>query len=324
MEKRLEQTIQQMNVYTQEKIPYFFMFDFEMYKPVIIPLEALDDDILIDMPLFSNAIESSNDTLQLDYDAVNELQYFESFDFVKSQILLGNSYLTNLTFANKILNTDISLDQVFRSAKASYKLKYKDQFVVFSPEPFIAINDNKISTYPMKGTRVAQSIMDGKVLLDDRKEQEEHATIVDLMRNDLSIVANKVEVEDYRYIQIIKSAQGELFQTSSKITGKLRPEYSGQYGSVFHLLLPAGSVSGAPKKKTVEIIQHAESGDRGYYTGVFGIFDGVALQSSVMIRFIEKTESGDFYFRSGGGITSQSARKAEYNELLAKIYVPIH
>ena len=86
--------------------------------------------------------------------------------------------------------------------------------------------------------------------------------------------------------------------------------------------MPAGSISGAPKEKTVQIIQQAENQPRGYYTGVFGIFDGESLQSAVAIRFIEQTDNG-LVFRSGGGITVQSDVQEEYRELIQKVYVPL-
>ena len=88
-------------------------------------------------------------------------------------------------------------------------------------------------------------------------------------------------------------------------------------------LLPAGSICGAPKKKTLEIISKYETYERGYYTGVFGIFDGNNLHSAVMIRFIEKSD-GKFIFKSGGGITSLSDPMDEYQELIDKVYVPIY
>ena len=86
-------------------------------------------------------------------------------------------------------------------------------------------------------------------------------------------------------------------------------------------MLPAGSISGAPKPKTLEIIRSVEDGKRGYYTGVYGFFDGTNLDSAVAIRFIE-THNQTFYYRSGGGVTSQSNCAEEYQELLDKIYVP--
>jgi len=88
-------------------------------------------------------------------------------------------------------------------------------------------------------------------------------------------------------------------------------------------MLPAGSITGAPKKKTVEIIQKAEGYDRGYYTGIFGHFDGRDLDSAVAIRFIEK-QGEELIFKSGGGITFQSDWKKEYDEMQKKVYVPIY
>ena len=86
-------------------------------------------------------------------------------------------------------------------------------------------------------------------------------------------------------------------------------------------MLPAGSISGAPKTKTVSIIKEAENYERGFYTGVFGVFDGANIDSAVAIRFIEQ-KNGEFWYKSGGGITHQSNVKEEYIELLKKIYVP--
>ena len=86
-------------------------------------------------------------------------------------------------------------------------------------------------------------------------------------------------------------------------------------------MLPAGSISGAPKPKTLEIIRSVEADFRGYYTGVYGYFDGQNLDSAVAIRFLEKQEN-KFFYRSGGGVTSQSNCSEEYQELLDKIYVP--
>ena len=87
-------------------------------------------------------------------------------------------------------------------------------------------------------------------------------------------------------------------------------------------MLPAGSICGAPKAKTVSIIQEVEQDPRGYYTGIFGYFDGEELDSAVNIRFIEEKNS-QLLYRSGGGITFLSDMESEYNELIEKIYVPV-
>ena len=113
-----------------------------------------------------------------------------------------------------------------------------------------------------------------------------------------------------------------LLQVSSEIRGNLDPGWKKQLGTLLFRILPAGSISGAPKKKTVEIIRRAEQAGRGYFTGVFGYFDGENLDSGVMIRYMEKTPAG-LQFRSGGGITGHSDARTEYDELIQKVYVPI-
>jgi para-aminobenzoate synthetase component 1 len=105
------------------------------------------------------------------------------------------------------------------------------------------------------------------------------------------------------------------------ITGVLPHDYSSHIGDILYRILPAGSVTGAPKKRTVEIIREAETYKRGYYTGIMGYFDGINLDSGVMIRFIEETPSGKI-FKSGGGITYQSNANDEYQEMIDKVYVP--
>ena len=173
----------------------------------------------------------------------------------------------------------------------------------------------------MKGTIDARLEDAENKLLDNLKEEWEHNTIVDLMRNDLAMVAHDIRVIKYRFVQRIKTYKGEILQTSSEITGRLKHNWRTRLGEMLTLLLPAGSVSGAPKQKTLDIIRAAELGPRGYYTGVFGYFDGHNLDSAVAIRYIEQGIDG-LLFRSGGGITAQSNEEDEYLEMIQKIYVP--
>ena len=175
----------------------------------------------------------------------------------------------------------------------------------------------------MKGTINASTPSADRLLINDPKETAEHATIVDLIRNDLSMVAEQVSVSRYRYIDKLQTNQGSILQTSSEIQGVLPDDYLTNLGSIIFRLLPAGSITGAPKKKTMQIIKEAETYDRGFYTGIMGYFDGKDLDSAVMIRFVEQ-EGGKMYFKSGGGITSQSDVENEYNEMKQKVYVPIY
>ena len=200
----------------------------------------------------------------------------------------------------------------------------KDRFVVFSPEIFVKIRDEHIYSYPMKGTIDATLPDARRRILEDPKETAEHATIVDLIRNDLSMVATEVMVTRYRYIDELPTHQGALLQVSSEIRGRLTGGWQAEVGDLFFRLLPAGSITGAPKKKTMEIIAEAETYERGFYTGVMGYFDGNSLDSAVMIRFLEQQADGSLIFKSGGGITSQSDLTSEYNEMKQKVYVPIY
>jgi para-aminobenzoate synthetase component 1 len=174
----------------------------------------------------------------------------------------------------------------------------------------------------MKGTIDAATPDAEKAILNDNKETAEHYTIVDLIRNDLNVVSRKVRVERFRYIDTIVTNEKKLLQVSSEVCGYLEKDYLSHIGDIIFELLPAGSVSGAPKRKTSEIIAKTEDQERGYYTGVFGIFDGHKLDSGVMIRFIEKSATG-YIYHSGGGITSFSDPLAEYKEMIDKIYVPV-
>ncbi|HRS54448.1 MAG TPA: chorismate-binding protein, partial [Bacteroidales bacterium] len=127
----------------------------------------------------------------------------------------------------------------------------------------------------------------------------------------------------FKYLSYIKTNRKNLIQMSSQICGELENSWESRLGNILLSILPAGSVTGAPKKKTLEIIKLAEPYDRGWYTGIFGIFDGKNFYSYVMIRFIEK-KGNDYYFKSGGGITVNSCPKNEYQEMINKVYVPIY
>ena len=295
--------------------------------------------------------------------------YERSFNIVKSNIMAGNSYLTNLTCRVPV-SCNLSLEEIFHRAKGKYKLLLRRKrtqaedkahlkeenieenltpFVCFSPETFVRIKGGRIYSYPMKGTLDASLPNAEKQLMEDRKEAAEHATIVDLIRNDLSRVAENVRVDKYRYIDVLHTNKGNILQTSSEISGRLPEDYPHHLGEILDAQLPAGSITGAPKDKTMQIIQEAEGYDRGFYTGIMGIYDQGELNSAVMIRFIEEeTSPVDFetdgeknfkakegkasegkepkasrelYFKAGGGITSKSDCQREYEEVIQKIYL---
>ena len=320
----LSEAVQKINRLGKERIPFLFIVDYNMQEPLIIPLaDVKPEKILYSVNRKTNAPEfvPVKKKPVLNARPVSYEKYSEAFQFVQQHIRHGNSFLLNLTFPSRV-ETGLELKEIFHISKARYKLWFRDRFVVFSPETFVQIKGREIRSFPMKGTMDATLPDAENRLLNSEKELAEHYTIVDLIRNDLSMVAKKVKVEKFRNIEKIKTHRGELLQMSSVITGILPENYREHLGDILFKLLPAGSICGAPKQKTLEIIRETEQYDRGYYTGIFGIFDGENLDSGVMIRFIEKTNDGLVY-KSGGGITAKSNCDEEYRELMDKIYIPV-
>ena len=316
--------LEQSSRWAEKGVPFFFLVDFELSSFYLNRLEEVaDENVLFNIKGQSNEAEvygMGKHSFSFTPKPINKTSYQSAFQLVQENLNTGNSYLVNLTFPTS-LQTSATLSDIYFSSQAPYKLLFDDQFVVFSPECFVKVVDDFIYSYPMKGTIDAGIPNAERILLNDAKERAEHNTIVDLIRNDLAMVSSEVTVTKFRYIDYIATNRKNLLQVSSEIKGKLKKDWRSRFGEMILKLLPAGSISGAPKKETVRIIQEAEQQKRGWYTGIFGIFDGHNLDTAVNIRFIEKTKQG-LQFRSGGGITVFSDMDREYNEMLDKVYVP--
>lgn len=309
----------------EKKIPFVCFVDFLKINCEVYSLDELSEaEVFVSFPKFRNEKSLSAQPADFSLDAFpkSEEEYAKGFHSVQNHLKKGNSYLVNYTCKTEI-QTNFSLEQIFDYSKAKYKILYQDNLVCFSPETFIEIKNGKISTHPMKGTIDAQIPNAARLLKDNAKEKAEHYTVVDLLRNDLSMVAEGVCVDEFQRIDFIETAQKNLYAMSSEISGTLKPHFTQKIGSILEKLLPAGSILGAPKRRTQEIILEAETYDRGFYTGICGYFDGEDFDSCVMIRFIEK-QCGKYYFKSGGGITHLSSLRDEYHEMKNKIYVPVY
>ena len=312
-----------LNQWGSQKKPFFFIIDFEIKQFEAIPFDELKD-VYFEMDGFSVL-----KPLFLDHQIIPVLNikrkvsfedYQRAFSQVHNEIYNGNTYLLNLTFPTEIdLNTELL--NIYAQSHAQFKLFYKNQFICFSPERFVEIKNNQIKTYPMKGTIDASLENAEEKLLNDPKEFAEHTMVVDLLRNDLSMVSKNVKVKRFRFLNKINAGSKQLLQMSSEIIGDLKEDWHCNIGDILLALLPAGSISGAPKIKTIEIIKKIEHYQRGFFTGIFGYFDGNLLDSAVIIRFIEK-QNDRFFYKSGGGITIDSNIKNEYKELLQKVYLP--
>ena len=308
-----------LNKYGSLKEPFFFTISYDLSKFYVKPLKDLPSEISYEIK--DKVSSRLTKKLKIEKYPISYEEYKKKFDFIQENIKSGNSYLLNLTSKTKI-NLELTLDEIYEKANAKFKLKFFDNFVCFSPEKFIEIKKNRIYTYPMKGTIDSKIVNAEAKILGDIKEMAEHTMVVDLLRNDLGIVSNKIRVDKFRYIDKINAGDKKLLQVSSKISGHLDDNWHEKIGDILTALLPAGSITGCPKKKTVEILNNIEGFNRDYYTGIFGVYDGKSLDSAVMIRFIEKDEKGNFYYKSGGGITCDSNVALEYKELIDKIYLP--
>lgn len=379
-----QEIIDKINRLASQDEPFLFVINYQGDKAFIRQLSDINpEECLFDFEgrgNFSDEMKNNSEKIaEISWQIAPPLyeDYERSFDIVKNNIMAGNSYLTNLTCKVPV-NCNLSLEDIFNQAKGKYKLllrrkrnqaedkaqqkeeeeaqnkadkkeenieEISNPFVCFSPETFVRIKNGRIYSYPMKGTLDASLPDAEKQLMEDRKEAAEHATIVDLIRNDLSRVAENVRVDKYRYIDVLHTNKGDILQTSSEISGSLPEDYRQHLGEILDAQLPAGSITGAPKDKTMQIIHEAEGYDRGFYTGIMGIYDQGELNSAVMIRFIEEEnspvdfeadgeknfkanegkepkESRELYFKAGGGITSKSDCRREYEEVIQKIYLP--
>jgi para-aminobenzoate synthetase component I len=321
--KKAEKIQLEMNRLGSLGEPFVFLIDFLMENPLIFSINTPQEELQWQTPTkHSVKISGKKPKLALwKTFPVSFSEYKKGFDLVQQHIHNGDTYLLNFTQPTPI-ETNLSLNEIFQISEAPYKILFPNKFVCFSPEPFVKIENGQISAFPMKGTIDAGTENAEELILSDSKELAEHNTIVDLIRNDLSLVAENVQVEKFRYLERIHTNTKDLWQVSSKITGTLPENYASKIGDILFSMLPAGSISGAPKKKTVEIIRKAENYERGYYTGIFGVFDGKNLDSCVLIRFIEK-QNGRLVYKSGGGITFMSRAETEYEEMLKKVYVPV-
>lgn len=309
-----------INKYGSEKEPFLFLLSYDLKKYYIKKLKNLDETIKFELNSFNNGCEKE---FFFNKFPISFENYENKFLEIQEEIKSGNSYLLNLSAKTKV-ETNLSLDDIFTYSNSQLKLRVKIDdfdFVCFSPEKFIEINENKIYTYPMKGT-IDSSLKNAKeILKNSLKEKAEHTMVVDLLRNDLGKVATNIKVERFRFFEKIELKNRALYQTSSKISGILKEGWNENLGDIILNLLPAGSITGTPKKSTIDILKKVENYDRGFYTGVFGYFDGRNFKSFVLIRFIEKINDQLFY-KSGGGITLDSNSKLEYEELINKVYLP--
>jgi len=257
--------------------------------------------------------------------AINEKVYAQKIAKIHDLIAAGETYQVNLTDSFHF-DFEGSPAAMFGALSGSQSVSYSaflrlhDSYILsFSPELFFRRRDNAILVRPMKGTAPrGQDTGEDKVISDwlrnDVKNQSENVMIVDLLRNDLGRLCEYGSVKVNQLFSVEKYET--LFQMTSEICGTLRPEV--HYSAIFDSLFPCGSVTGAPKLRTMDIIRAVEQKPRGVYTGAIGFFSpkqeavfNVAIRTVIL-------EKGRGTMGVGSGIVADSRAVDEYRECLLK------
>lgn len=225
-------------------------------------------------------------------------------------------------FSRQFQGDDFNVYRSLRSINPSPYLFYFDygnfRILGSSPEAQIVLKNNKASIFPIAGTfrRTGNDIHDydlAKKLLDDPKENSEHVMLVDLARNDLSRHCEDVKVETFKEVQYYS----HVIHLVSKVTG-IYPENT-PFMNIVADTFPAGTLSGAPKHRAMQLINQYEHGNRGFYGGAIGFigFDGT-FNHAIMIRTV-LSKNNILFYQAGAGVVDLSIVESELQEVHNKL-----
>lgn len=284
---------------------------------------------------FDTMHQNSNDKLLRHYNPLNDSitpiisfkTYKKAIHKIKEEIANGNTYEVNYTYDYKIETNMESLElyqailpRQITPYNAYIKNNY-EEILSFSPELFFELKNNKIKTKPMKGTvKRGQTEEEDKnnikFLKNDIKNRAENVMIVDLLRNDLGKIAKTGTVKVDKLFEV--ETHKTVHQMTSEISAEL--EDSITLYEIFDAIFPCGSITGAPKISTMEIIENTEINKREVYCGAIGLISPEKTVFSVPIRTLQKhNDEKDFLCRVGGAIVWDSTAEEEWEETQTKI-----
>ena len=299
---------------TDDKLIQFFFFEKQQVER-LKSSKIIFDELTVENYSLSNLQLNRTDT-----------EFIGDIKKIKNYLKEGDTYQVNYTLKGKF-NFRGSPSAFFQkllfnqSAKYSAFINNNDSFILsLSPELFFHKKDKSIISRPMKGTlrrgynqnsdRIAQ-----KKLKSDEKNLAENVMIVDLIRNDLGRICRYGSISVPKLFQIEKYES--LFQMVSEVHGKLRKKI--KLLDIIRNIFPCGSITGAPKIRTMEIINEIEKEKRGIYTGSIGLHTPKEIKMNVAIRTITiKKDTGDGVMGLGSGVVWDSDPKSEYEEILLK------
>lgn len=248
-------------------------------------------------------------------------EYSTAIEKIKNEIKNGNTYEVNYTYdfeiENKSKHSNIEIYEHFLSEqKTPYNTFIENEYetlLSFSPELFFELEDNHIITKPMKGTikrgKTEKEDLQLKTYLQqDEKNRSENVMIVDLLRNDLGRIAQTGSVKVTKLFEI--ETHKTLHQMTSQIEADLKEDTT--LYDIFYAIFPCGSITGAPKISTMQIIDSVEIGSRGIYCGAIGLITPQSTTFSVPIRILQKPNTENkFQYRVGGAVVWDSTAQDE-------------
>ena len=290
----------------------------ESYKEA---LKEIDD--IIELIRNGKKADVEKGILKSDYrELFNKEEFCENVEKAKKYIYDGDIFQVVLSnrleadFSGSLFDTYRMLRTVNPSP---YMFYFQGDDVGASPETLVKLEDNVLHTFPLAGTRPRgktheEDIALEKELLSDEKELSEHNMLVDLGRNDIGKISEFDSVEVESYMQIERFSH--VMHIGSTVKGTLSKNHTSV--DAIDAILPAGTLSGAPKIRACEIINELENNKRGIYGGAVGYLDFTGnLDTAIAIRLAFK-KNGKVFVRSGAGIVADSNPENEYNECINK------
>lgn len=253
-------------------------------------------------------------------------QYSKALNKIKQHIKKGNTYEVNYTYPYKVYADETGFElynNILPKQKTPYNTYIKNSYeeiLSFSPELFFRLEGNSITTKPMKGTiargnNEQEDINNREFLKNDIKNKAENVMIVDLLRNDLSKIAKTGSVNVDKLFEI--EAHPTVYQMTSEISAELKD--STTLYNILDAIFPCGSITGAPKTSTMNIIENLEYLPREIYCGAIGYISKNNMEFSVPIRILQKKNSDKYYqYHVGGAIVWDSDIDDEWEETITK------
>jgi len=273
-----------------------------------------------------DAMQSSSVNIKSDFKALfTKAQYCQMVTKAKEhikegdifQVVLSNRY--EAEFEGSLFDTYRALRTINPSPYMFYFSGSNLEIAGASPETLVKLHNGKLFTYPLAGTRKRgdsdeeDSALE-KELLADEKELAEHNMLVDLGRNDLGKISKFGSVKVEKYLSILKFSH--VMHIGSTVTGDIRDDKTGL--DAIDAVLPAGTLSGAPKIRAMQIINEQEKNKRGIYGGAIGYLDLTGnMDTCIAIRIVYK-RNNKVFVRSGAGIVADSNPESEYQECVNK------